>query len=528
MSKLEPREEILIVGGGTAGWLTAAWLAKHLGGPGGLRISLVESSDIPTVGVGEGTFPTIARTLSALGADEAEFMRESAAAFKQGIRFVDWVHPKTSGRRRHYYHPFALPREVEGLELLPYWLSGEAGPISWADAATLQEKVCDAGRAPKRDTDAAFRGPMNYAYHLDAGRFGAYLSRLARALGVRHYLGTVSRVELDVSGAIAGVVTEQHGTLTAGLYVDCTGFRAELIGRTLGVPFVPKGDVLFVDHAVALQVPYDNETAEVPPYTISTAHEAGWTWDIGLPTRRGIGYVYSSRHTDATRAETVLRDYVGEAARGLSARQLTLDIGWRARHWVKNCVAVGLAGGFLEPLESTGIILIEAAAYMIASLYQRSGELAPAAARFNQLMTARYERIVDFIKLHYFLTQRQDSAFWRDNADPASATESLRAHLEMWRHRPPARFDFTMDHETFAIANYQFVLYGMEFETRLAGGPRFPEIPRAREEFARVQAAGRRAAAVLPAHRELLHRVNQAGFRFSEQPVRPAQPVLMR
>jgi len=528
MSKLKSRDEILIVGGGTAGWLTAAWLAKHLGGPGGVRVSLVESSDIPTVGVGEGTFPTILRTLSALGADEADFMRESAAAFKQGIRFVDWTHPKSAGRRRHYYHPFALPREAEDLELLPYWLLGEAGPVSWADAATLQEKVCDAGRAPKRDNDAGFRGPMNYAYHLDAGRFGAWLAKLAKGLGVQHVVGTVSRVELDETGAIAGVVTQEHGTLTAGLYVDCTGFRAELIGRALGVPFVPKSDVLFVDRAAVMQVPYKDEFAEVPPYTISTAHESGWTWDIALPTRRGVGYVYSSRHTDATRAETVLREYVGARGVDLPVRHLPLTLGWRARHWEKNCVAVGLAGGFLEPLESTGIILIEAAAYMIAAFYQRNGDLAPAAARFNRLMTARYERIVDFIKLHYFLTQRDDSAFWRDNAHPSSATESLLAHLEMWRHRPPARFDLTMDHETFALANYQFVLYGMGFETRLADRTRYSQGQRAREEFARVQGAGRRAAAALPAHRELLHRVNQAGFRFADQPVRPAQPTLTR
>jgi tryptophan halogenase len=522
------REDVLIVGGGTAGWLTAAWLAKHLGGPGGVRVSLIESSDIPTVGVGEGTFPTILRTLSMLGADEAEFMRESAAAFKQGIRFVDWVHPKSAGRRRHYYHPFALPREVADLELLPYWLLGEAGSISWADAATLQEKVCDAGRAPKRDTDAAFRGPMNYAYHLDAGRFGAYLARLAQGLGVRHIVGTVSRVELDEAGAIAGVVTQEHGTLTAGLYVDCTGFRAELIGRALGVPFIPKGDVLFVDRAVVMQVPHEDEHVEVPPYTISTAHEAGWTWDIALPTRRGVGYVYSSRHTDGTRAEAVLRDYVGARAQDLTVRELPLSIGWRKQHWMKNCVAVGLAGGFLEPLESTGIILIEAAAYMIAAFYQRDGDFAPAADRFNRLMTARYERIVDFIKMHYFLTRREDSAFWRDNAHPSSAPESLLAHLEMWRHRPPARFDLTMDHETFALANYQFVLYGMGFETRLADQARYSLGSRAREEFARVQGAAWRAVAALPAHRQLLHRLNQAGFRFSQQPVRPTAAVLMR
>ena len=224
----------------------------------------------------------------------------------------------------------------------------------------------------------------------------------------------------------------------------------------------------------------------------------------------------------------MLRDYVGARAQNLPVRELPLSIGWREQHWVKNCVAVGLAGGFLEPLESTGIILIEAAAYMIAAFYQRDGDLAPAATRFNRLMTARYERIVDFIKMHYFLTRREDSAFWRDNAQPSSAPESLLAHLEMWRHRPPARFDLTMDHETFALANYQFVLYGMGFETRLADRARYTQGARAREEFARVQGAARHAVAALPAHRQLLQRVNQAGFRFSQQPVRPAQPVLMR
>ena len=522
-------DDILIVGGGTAGWLTAAYLAKQLGGAGGVRITLIESSEIGTVGVGEGTFPTIARTLATLGADEAQFMRESSAAFKQGIRFVDWVHAPTAGRRRHYYHPFALPRQPEDFELLPYWLSGEAGAdVSLADAVTLQEKVCDAGRAPKRAQDAAFRGPMSYAYHLDAARFGSYLGGLARALGVFHCVGTVERVELDEAGAIAGVVTREHGTLRAGLYVDCTGFRAELIGRALEVPFIGKNEVLFVDRAVAVQVPHESDTTAIAPYTIATAQDAGWTWDIALPQRRGVGYVYSSNHTDGTRAEAVLRDYVGPRAHDLPVRHLELKVGWRAQHWVKNCVAVGLSGGFLEPLESTGIILIEAAAYMIASFFARNGAFEPAAAQFNRLMTKRYERIVDFIKLHYFLTRRTDSAFWRDNALPSTAPESLLAHLSMWRHRPPHRFDFTMDHETFALANYQFVLYGMGFETLLTGQGQYRDGTRARAEFARVQQASQRAVAALPPHRELLQRVNQAGFSFVEQPVRPAQPMLVR
>jgi tryptophan halogenase len=527
-------DDILIVGGGTAGWLTAAWLARQLGrGPDAVRITLIESSEIGTVGVGEGTFPSIARTLAELGVDEAEFMRESSAAFKQGIRFVDWVRApaeaRHSRRHRHYFHPFALPRQ-ENLDLLPYWLSGEAGEgVSFADAVTLQERVCEAGRAPKRATDAAFRGPMNYAYHLDVARFGGYLSRVAQRMGVRHLVGNVDFVELDESGGIAGVMTREHGRLTAGLFVDCSGFRGELIGRALGVPFRNKNDVLFVDRAVAVQVPYENEHTPVPAYTISTAQEAGWTWDIALAQRRGVGYVYSSKHTDDTRAEQLLRDHTG--ARELPVRHLKLQVGWRERHWVKNCVAVGLSGGFLEPLESTGIMLIEAAAHMIAGLFQRSGNLEPVASQFNVLMTRRYERIVDFIKMHYFLTQRRDTAFWRDNADPKSAPDSLKAHLEMWRHRPPSRFDLVMDHESFALANYQFVLYGMEFATTLERGhARYLQAALARQEFARVRDAAQRAVAALPAHRELLARIYQAGFSFRDPPYNtpvavPAMPM---
>jgi tryptophan halogenase len=526
------RDDILIVGGGTAGWLTAAYLAKALGGPGGRRITLIESADIGTIGVGEGTFPTIARTLALLGADEAQFMRESSAAFKQGIRFVDWQHaPGTDTRRRHYYHPFALPRQAGGLDLLPHWLSGEAGDVSLADAVTLQEKVCDAGCAPKRVSDTGFHGPMNYAYHLDAVRFGRYLGSIAKEAGVVHRVGTVLNVELDESGSIAGVVTREHGTLTAGLYIDCSGFRAELIGRALGVPFQKKNDVLFVDRAVAVQVPHADDAAPIPPYTISTAHEAGWSWDIALPQRRGVGYVYSSAHTNGIRAEAVLRQYVGEAAENLPVRHIDLQVGWRARHFVKNCVAVGLSGGFLEPLESTGIILIEAAAYLLGGLCRRGADLEAAANTFNHHMTSRYERIVDFIKLHYFLTQRTDTDFWRDNARPSSAPDSLLAHLESWRGRPPAAADFDFDYETFAPANYQFVLYGMGFGTRPAANRAQhgqDEAARARAEFARVQDAGRRAVAALPAHRELLQRVNQAGFSFAEPTDRPTQPMLVR
>jgi tryptophan halogenase len=343
---------------------------------------------------------------------------------------------------------------------------------------------------------------------------------------VRRLLGNVESVNLDESGAIASLTTREHGEIKAGLYIDCTGFRGQLIGRALGVPFKSRNDVLFVDRAVAMQVPYETRDAAIPPYTISTAHEAGWTWDIALDSRRGVGYVYSSNHTDDTRAEEVLRNYIGPASRELSARQLKLQVGWRERHWVRNCVAVGLSGGFLEPLESTGIILIEAAAYMIANFFPRAGGMEQPAGMFNQLMSRRYERIVDFIKLHYFLTQRTDSAFWRDNANPATATDSLLAQLEMWRSRIPGRFDFVMDHETFALANYQFILYGMGVETDLsASRGNYPHTESARQEFMRVRQASQRAVAALPPHRELLARVYEPGFQFAAQPMQTQQPT---
>jgi tryptophan halogenase len=195
---------------------------------------------------------------------------------------------------------------------------------------------------------------------------------------------------------------------------------------------------------------------------------------------------------------------------------------------VKNCVAVGLAGGFLEPLEPTGIILIEAASYMLAALCQRGDELEPAAQKFNAHMTRRYERIVDFIKMHYYLTRRTDSEFWRDNARPDSAPESLLAHLETWRHRPPSAADFALDHESFAPANYQYVLYGMGFRTARLPDPPAANAALARREFARVRAAAQRAATALPPHRELLERVYQAGFNFAGHAAPPVLPALMR
>jgi len=506
---MKPIQNVLIVGGGTAGWLTAAFLAKALGSasPEGVRITLVESSDIGIIGVGEATFPSIRGTLAAIGIDEARFVRESNATFKQGIKYVDWVRPRGTPGADHYFHPFSLPSQRPGgPDLLPYWLLGAAGAgTAFADAATMQKRIADASRAPKRASDGDFLGPMNYAYHFDAGRFAALLATHAKSLGVTHVVATVERVELDAEGAIASVVTREAGALSADLYIDCTGFRAALIEGALGSPFHAMNDVLFNDRALALQVPYAQPDTPIASYTIATAQEAGWTWDIGLQERRGVGYVYSSRHTDDARAEEVLRRHIGPASETLSPRLLKLRVGYREAQWVKNCVSVGLSGGFIEPLESSGIGLIETAAYLVSYLFPFNGDTAPVAKVFNDLMRQRYQRIFDFVKMHYCLTQRTDTPFWVDNADPRSVPESLRERLAMWRCRPPHRMDFITDVEMYPPSSWQYVLYGMEYATDMtASRAAYPRFDDARQEFAMIRQVSQHALADLPAHRALV------------------------
>lgn len=491
---------VVILGGGTAGWLAAAYLSRTLKLP---NVTLVESSEIGSIGVGEGTFPTIRTTLAGLGISEAEFLVRADATFKQGVLFDGWATGTDS-----YFHPFNLPVGGEDEALLPHWIADDSGQrLPWADAVTVQEQVIRAGRGPKRVEDPDFSGPMNYAYHFDAARFADYLREISVAAGVDRIEGTVATVERADDGDIAALVLADGRRVEGDFFLDCSGFRSLLIGQTLGAGFTSCAGSLFNDRALAMQVPYAEPRAPVRPYTLATAHEAGWTWDIGLSERRGIGYVYSSRHCSDEDAEATLRRYVGSEGDSLTPRQLRFETGYRDTQWIGNCVAVGLSAGFFEPLESTGIMLIEAALKMIGEfLVPGSRAARDAAARsFNRLMAARFERIVHFLKLHYCITRRTDTAYWRDNADPASIPEALQDMLAQWRHRPPSRFDFVVDLETFLPPSYHYILYGMGFETSLsAGAARYPGGAAARDVFSRVRSAHAGARGALPDHRALL------------------------
>ncbi|MCG8443705.1 MAG: tryptophan 7-halogenase, partial [Caulobacterales bacterium] len=364
-------DRVVVVGGGTAGWLTAGRIARRHG-PGSKRpvsVTLIESPNIKTIGVGEGTWPTLRESLEAIGVSETDFVRECNAAFKQGGKFVSWTRDDPG---EHYYHPFNLPQGAGAITLAAYWDAARANdPSPFADAVDCQSRLCEAGLAPKKITTPEYKALSNYAYHLDTDRFGAFLkTHCVERLGVKHILDDVTDAHLSEDGYIDSLSTGHHGALEGDLFVDCTGFRSLLLGRKLGEPLMPRQDVLFVDHALAMQVPYPDAGAPVACQTIATAQSAGWIWDIGLQTRRGVGHVYSSAHTDHETAERALRAYVRafapDAADTLSCRLIKIQNGCRDRFWVKNCVAVGLSAGFLEPLEASAIMLVESSAKLLA------------------------------------------------------------------------------------------------------------------------------------------------------------------
>ena len=309
--------------------------------------------------------------------------------------------------------------------------------------ANFQQHVCEAGLAPRGIAEAPYQGQCNYAYHLDAGAVGELLKRHCREqLGVTQIVDTVQRAQLAEDGSIAAILLEQGGELRGDLFVDCTGFASLLLGKTLGVPYISCGDVLFNDAALAMQVPYASPDTPMACHTIATGQEVGWIWDIGLAHRRGTGYVYARDYISDDEAEARLRAYVGPECAELTARSIAFDAGHREVFWKHNCVAVGLSAGFVEPLEATAIMLVEIAARYIAEQLPADREvMSITARRFNQQMSYRWRRIIDFLKLHYMLSQRPEP-YWQAHRDPATIPESLREDLAIWATRGPATSDF--------------------------------------------------------------------------------------
>jgi tryptophan halogenase len=511
---MKPVKNIVIVGGGTAGWLSAGVIAaKHLARrENGFTVTLVESPNTPIIGVGEGTWPTLRTTLAKIGVSETDFFRECDSAFKQGAYFARWT---TGEPDDGYYHPLMLPQAFSRLNMVPHWLA-RGGEESFCDAVCPQGRICDEGLAPKTIATPEFEALANYAYHLDAGKFAGFLQRhCTQKLGVRHVLADVRSVELAEDGDIRSVVTEQAGPIEGDLFVDCTGFRSLLLGEALGVPFVDCSDVLFCDAALAIQVPYESETSPIVSHTLSTAQSAGWIWDVGLPTRRGVGHVYSTYHISDDEAERELRAYLGGAGADLEVRKIPIRSGHREIFWKRNCVAVGLAAGFLEPLEASAIVLIELSAKLIAEQMPACREVMDVVAkRFNATTQYRWGRIIDFLKLHYVLSRREDSAFWRDNRLPETVPERLQELLLLWKHQPPWFHDeFDRVEEIFPPASYQYVLYGMGFRTGVERAALSTEAALAERAMRENRAQTEKLCGGLPRHRDLIEKIREHGLQ---------------
>ncbi len=413
-------KKILIVGGGTSGWMTACFLSKRLDN---VEVILVESSDIPTVGVGESTIIKMNYFLREMGLVEKDWMPSCNATYKEGIYFQDFYN-----KGEHFWHPF----QVVNPELTDYWIHKyykEGLSVDSYFDYCYSNTVKNQNNRIDLETKINLNEVKNisYTYHLDAGLFAQHLkSFIALPGGVIHLVDEVTEINLDEDGSVSGVETGANGTMTADLYVDCSGFRSLLLGDKLKEPYLDYQDRIPNDRAIAVRVPYQDRDREMHPYTSATALDAGWVWNIPLWHRLGTGYVYSSEYKSEDEAELELRQHLGEdRVKELPFHHIRMKIGKYQNTWKKNVVAVGLSAGFVEPLESTGIELAQLGAGTLSLQLKNScSNRFTNQQLYNDKMQSVYDDITDFIQLHYVLTDREDTDYWRDQKYSGTALRS--------------------------------------------------------------------------------------------------------
>ena len=437
---------ILIVGGGTAGWMTALYLGRVMR-RGGCQVTLVESADIGTIGVGEATVPTLVHFFRMLGLNEHELMRRCSATYKLAIRFEGW-----NGDGHAYYHPFGGCGHAGGFDLFQSWLKRRLARGKTDDYAAyaVQTNLAAAGLGPTKDVLRAGA----YAYHLDADALAQYLKELAIGEGVRHLFGSVGEITRAENGDISSVEIGGGRTIEAGLFIDATGFRSRLIETCLGDPWIDWSSHLLCDRAVAMPLPPDEAK---PPFTRSIAARGGWIWRIPLNNRTGTGYVFSSAHVgDEEAVDELVAQSDLRRRRTADPRFVSMRVGRRTSFWKHNCVAIGLASGFVEPLESTGIHLIQKAVLLLAEHFP-SADVEPAIrTHFNVAMGRAYDEVRDFVLLHYVLARR-DEPFWRD-ARNARSTAELDAFLDLY---DVAGIMDKSRHDLFQEPSYHSILDGL-------------------------------------------------------------------
>ena len=484
-----------IVGGGSAGWMAAAALSNAL--HGSVEIALIESDEIGTVGVGEATIPPIRAFNTSLGIDEADFVRATQGSFKLGIEFVDWG---SLGNR--YFHPFGtFGADFDAVPAYQYWLRERArgsdlslGDLSMAAVAARGNRFERPAPNPQ-----LVQSTFDYAYHFDAGLYARFLRSLSEKRGVVRHEGRITRARRDgESGDITSVVLADGRSVEADFWVDCSGFRGLLIEETLAAGYDDWTHWLPCDRALA--VPCEHGGDGLTPYTRSTARAAGWQWRIPLQHRIGNGYVYCSRLiSDDEAAATLLANLDGPAL--ADPRPLRFVTGRRKSAWSHNCVAIGLAAGFMEPLESTSLHLVQSGVQRLLALFPDAGGAALARAEYNRMTQIEWERIRDFIILHYCVTTRTDAPLWREMAAmpiPDSLAHKLAHFAQNGRL-------VSEGPELFLNASWLAVHIGQGNAPRrhdpLVDARRFVEAPKHLAGLARVI---REAAAAMPGHRDFI------------------------
>lgn len=450
MEQRQPVKRVVIVGGGTAGWMAAAAASRFLN-DGQREIVLVESDAIGTVGVGEATIPPILNFNARLGIDENEFVRATQATFKLGIEFVNWGN---IGER--YLHAFgSIGRDLEGVAFHQIWSKfrnrapiGAIGDYSMAQVAALAGKF-----APETADPASPLSQLRHAYHFDAGLYARFLRSFAEDGGVQRIEGRITRVQQDAeTGYVISLLLGDGREVSGDLFIDCSGFRSLLLGETLGTGYQDWSHWLPCDRAIAAP---STRTAPLLPYTRSTALDAGWQWRIPLQHRTGNGHVFSSQFMGDDEAREILISNLDGDVCG-EPRTIQFTAGVRDRLWDKNVVALGLAGGFIEPLESTSIHLIQTGISKLFWLFPDKQITDVERDEYNRLMSEQFSYIRDFIVLHYKATARDDTPFWRHVRD-MKIPDSLAHKIELFREKGRV---LRYDHDLFDIPSWVSVMIG--------------------------------------------------------------------
>lgn len=455
--------KITIVGGGTAGWMTALVLGTMFDKSGDKtnrpQINLIESPNIATVGVGEATVPRMPLTIREAGISEKDFFRETNASFKLGVKFCNWNHDP-QGKPIDYMNPFAHGQTLEDIDAAEYFHQFGNGERDYSQSITPHDdlaRLCKGARLLGAD---AFDARFGYAYHLDAIKFAGMLSKVCVKRGVKHIQDEVKSVHKDEAGNISHLMLEKGGQHDIELVIDCTGFRGLIINQALKEPFIDYSDYLPNDRAMALQIKHPDPD-KIESATRSTALGAGWTWRVPLYNRVGTGYVYSSRHRTDDQARDEYMASLGETGANGEPRIIPMRIGRLRNQWVKNCVAIGLAGGFIEPLESTAIHMVDHAARWLAENLPGKDVAAPIRNRYNRQMSKLYDEVLEFICLHYKLGNRTDDQYWIDARTEMKIPDRLAENLELWKHRLPIASDLEFV-TLFGHETYQAVLLGKQ------------------------------------------------------------------